>query len=384
MSRAADWGLQLRIGGALALVLGINGLLFAVILWSVSHLLGLTGYVVSLGETTGLALTVATLVIGAVGLAAIQARYGVKRAASSLQFDSVSGEHELSRRVQRLAALADVPAPSVALTDRAEPVCLTVGTHRSPTIVVSSGLLEVLSESELEAALAHEIAHLSNRDLTVAATVAGMVAAGEALLERERRLRRVLVFTVRLATVSSLGILFFRLPIVLLCLVYLVLSPIARTLLAINSLTLGLFATAREYAADWGGALLTGNPAALASALETLEDSRPDTDVRLQATAALGIVSQPISFDREEHWLTPWLPDPALFESPAPSQSGPEPLGSQVGAWIRHTVILPVTTRFRRRVLEPIATRIRTGSNPNTHPPTARRIDRLRTLERSR
>lgn len=69
--------------------------------------------------------------------------------------------------VRRLARLVDVPAPEVYVTSADRPESFTVGTGESATIVVSTGLLDALSEEELEAVLAHEVSHLANGDSRV-------------------------------------------------------------------------------------------------------------------------------------------------------------------------------------------------------------------------
>ncbi|MFC7233315.1 M48 family metalloprotease [Saliphagus sp. GCM10025308] len=74
---------------------------------------------------------------------------------------------ELTDRVTRLAAQLDVAVPTVAVADTDVANSFAVGGVRSGTIVVSEGLLEALEPAELDAVLAHELAHLKNRDAAV-------------------------------------------------------------------------------------------------------------------------------------------------------------------------------------------------------------------------
>ena len=367
----------------------VNGLLLAVLAWSLLQALSASGRTASVD--LGIPLTVGGLLIGAVSLVSLQARFGSRTIVAGLDLEtlgddgSVDGDERrnVTGRVRRLATQADVPLPSVAVADRPEPGCLTVGSHRSPTIVVTTGLLDRLTEDELDAALAHEVAHVANRDLPVVTAVAASVAIGDRLLERERRLRYILSITATMAVFTGIGILVFAIPILVLGVIYLVVSVIARTILGVNAIALGLFARAREYAADRGAVQLTGNPAALASALERLEDRRPTRDKRIHASATLGIVPVPFELvdegdgESNEHWIDPWLPDPSLFEGPNWSDGG-QPVGfgarvgARIGAWIRARFVSPVTTRIRRML----------AWRPATHPATADRVDRLRTMDR--
>ncbi|WP_436347097.1 M48 family metalloprotease [Natronorubrum sp. FCH18a] len=373
MPLTPDWRLQVRIVGALALAVIINGLLLSVLAWSVIRVLSASGR--SIPIELGIPVTIGAVLLGAVGLVAVQARYGSRTIVSGLDLNEVEddGPRNVHGRVGRLATQADVPLPSVAVAGRSEPGCLTVGTQRSPTIVVTTGLLEALDDDELDAALAHEVAHVSNRDLPVVTAVAATVAIGDRLLERERLLRRILENTVLIALVTGIGVIILSVPILVIGLVYLVVSSVARGLLGVNAIALGLFSKTREYAADRGASQLTGDPAALASALETLEDERPTRDARLYASATLGIVPRPLSFeeadeDDGEHWVERYFPA-VSFEGPA------EPKGlNRVVLWIYARAVVPVMTRVRRLL----------GWRPSTHPETEARIEQLRAIERRR
>ena len=419
MTLRPDWSLRVRILGALALVLAVNGLVVAALGWATVSLVSIAGGAVS----TDLALpaTVAGLLSGAIALVALQIRYGSRAVVSDLEAEPVEGDgpRGVATRLRRLATLADAPPPAVAVADRDEPVSLTVRIEGETTVVVTTGLLESLEDDELDATLAHELAHVANRDVTVVTAIAALVAVGDGLLARERILRRVLGVTANAAVLGGASLVLFALPLLALGIGYLAVSAVARLLVAVNAITLGLFANAREFAADRAASRLTGNPAALASALERLERSRPAQDARLGASATLGIVSHTLTFDEDDdgdHWIEPWLPDPALFGDPErtrrPRESGgegaqpggiAERLGSRVGEWVRRRLVGPVVGWLRglvgpvvgwlrglvgpvvgwlRGLVGPAVGRLRgLAGSPRTHPPTERRVERLSALE---
>lgn len=171
---------------------------------------------------------------------------------------------DLRRRVERLARQADVPVPSVEIAIRRTPIALTVGYRpESSTVVVSKGLVETLEERELEAVLAHEIAHIANRDAAVASVMAIPIATAE-------RIER--------AQGGHAG-------------------TIALLLRGFSRWWLRIVTRYREYAADDGAIAITGDPAALAGALEELDRSitrRPAADLRHHGSvAAFSIVPPP-------------------------------------------------------------------------------------------
>ena len=85
----------------------------------------------------------------------------------------------LHSTVERLAALAGVPKPKLYLLPDAHPRALSAGRGpRGAAIAVSSGLLSAAPPAELEGVLAHELAHIRNRDVLVQTSAA-----------RDRRLR---------------------------------------------------------------------------------------------------------------------------------------------------------------------------------------------------
>jgi heat shock protein HtpX len=163
--------------------------------------------------------------------------------------------------VQRLTAASGTKMPKVALVESAIPNAFATG--RSPnnaTVAVHTGLLSIVNDEELEAVLAHELTHVRNWDTltsTIAATVAGAItylaqwgwflggAYGYGGGTGGRK---------NSGGGSIIGLLFM-----------IVLAPIAAMLVQLA------VSRTREYAADEGGAKLSGKPQALASALEKIE-----------------------------------------------------------------------------------------------------------------
>ena len=162
-----------------------------------------------------------------------------------------SDEPHLYGCVERLCALADVPAPALARLDVSYPNAFTVA--RSPTkgmLVVTRGLLDTLEPAELEAVLAHELAHLAHRDAFVMTLVSGPARALRAVvlaLARPLRTENVMLFA-----------LFIPVLVLAWC------ADVVATMLV---LTISRY---RELIADRGAALLTGRPEALMSALQRL------------------------------------------------------------------------------------------------------------------
>lgn len=178
--------------------------------------------------------------------------------------------------IRELATRAEVPMPSVYLIPSPQPNAFATG--RNPkygVVAVTQGILQILSERELRGVLAHEIAHIKNRDIlvsTIAAAVAGAIAY----------IANMLQFT---AIFGGGGDDDAPNPMAALALA--IVAPIAATLVQLG------ISRSREYLADETGARLCSEPHALASALEKLDRSAravaPMTSE--PATASLFIVN---------------------------------------------------------------------------------------------
>lgn len=172
----------------------------------------------------------------------------------------------LYRMIDRLRQRAGLPMPTVAVAPHQQPNAFATGRSPSRAVVcVTEGLLEVVNESELEGVLAHELAHIKNRDMllaTIAATMAGAISHLAWLL---------LWFGGRDEEGGS--------------------NPIgALALMIVAPLAAGLIQMAisrqREFEADRVGAEISRNPLALASALQKLDAFAHRVPMRVDPAAA--------------------------------------------------------------------------------------------------
>ncbi|KFE70398.1 zinc metalloprotease HtpX [Hyalangium minutum] len=187
---------------------------------------------------------------------------------------------ELHRRVEELARNAQLPKPRVFIMEDPQPNAFATGRNPEHGVVaVTTGLMGLLDARELRGVIAHELAHIKNRDIlvsTIAATIASAVtflanaagfisafAGGNQDDEQEEGL----------SPVQSL--------------VLALVAPIAATLIQLG------ISRSREYLADRTGAEICGDPEALAQALQKLEQGAqmmPSPAAR-PATASLFIVN---------------------------------------------------------------------------------------------
>lgn len=175
----------------------------------------------------------------------------------------------LFQLVQRLAARANLPMPRLYLIPSDSPNAFATGRNpENAAIAVTRGLLNLLSEDELEGVLAHELAHVRNRDIltgSIAATLAGTVF----FISRHSRLlggRRQ----------NGMAALLMAL-----------LAPLAAILIQL------WVSRTREYQADATGAEICGNPAALASALGKLNESSQQIPLTASPASAHMFIVKP-------------------------------------------------------------------------------------------
>ncbi len=162
------------------------------------------------------------------------------------------------RIVRQVTQMANLPMPKVAIVPTQTPNAFATGRNPEHAVVaVTEGILHLLSEDELRGVLAHEVSHVRNRDIlvmSVAATLAGAIS-----------------FMARMFWWNSLfggsrdrngnGLA------TILAFVGMLLAPIAALLVQLA------ISRNREYKADYTGAKTIGQPLALASALEKLEEA---------------------------------------------------------------------------------------------------------------
>jgi len=151
---------------------------------------------------------------------------------------------DLHRRVERLSQQADLPKPTVAVADTQVPNAFATGRNKkNATVAVTTGLLRALDDDELDGVLAHELAHVKNRDV--------MVMTIASFLDDDRLLHRAVggwLFSGDNRQGAPVIV-----AIVVSILVWIVSFLLIRAL-----------SRYREYSADRGAALITGKPGALA------------------------------------------------------------------------------------------------------------------------
>jgi heat shock protein HtpX len=187
--------------------------------------------------------------------------------------------------VRDLAARAGLPMPRVYLIDSPQPNAFATGRNpENAAVAASTGLLERLSPDEIAGVMAHELAHVRNRDtltMTIVATLAGaisMLGNFAFFFGGHRDNNNPLGF---------IGVL-----------IAMIVAPLAAMLVQMA------ISRTREYSADRGGAEISGAPLSLASALAKIASAAeriPNTDAeRNPATAHLFIIN-PLSGERMDN-----------------------------------------------------------------------------------
>jgi len=183
--------------------------------------------------------------------------------------------------VEGLCSRADIPMPKLYLVDEPSPNAFATGRNpQHASVAVTTGALRILDERELQGVLAHEISHVKNRDIlisSVAATLAGVVT--------------YLAYMARFAAIfggsgrdrdeeggGALGGLFMM-----------ILAPIAALLIQM------WVSRTREYQADASGAQIMGDPHALASALQKLDNYAKQIPMEASPNTAHMFIVHPFS-----------------------------------------------------------------------------------------
>ncbi len=261
---APDRGLTVRM----TLTMFLLGLVFVLF---VAALIG----ILSALRASGAAIILIAVIFG-VGSAWVSLFYSDKIALRTAGAREVSPQEapQLHGVVDRLCALADMDKPRVAIAPTDMPNAFATGRNSKHSVLcVTEGLLRRLEPEELEGVLAHELSHVAHRDVQVM-TVASVLAIVAGLLVR----------------FAFYGELFgggggdrrgnnnqSALPILLAIMV------VSAVIYAISFLLIRVLSRYRELAADRSGALLTGQPSALKSALVKVSGSMariPTQDLR--------------------------------------------------------------------------------------------------------
>ena len=216
-----------------------------------TSLLLLIVYLIFLGILAALGFPFESLLLVAALMAFLQYYFSDKLVLWSTRTRIVGEDEypELHRMVESLAARAGLPKPKIGIM--VSPVPNAFATGRSPknaVVAVTDSIMRTLNREELEAVLAHEISHVKNRDM-LTLTMASFISMLAFLIMRNWIF--ISLFNNRDNNMGAL-ILVYVVSIV----VWLVSTLLTRAL-----------SRYREFAADRGSAVLTGNPRALISAL---------------------------------------------------------------------------------------------------------------------
>ncbi|MEU6394691.1 zinc metalloprotease HtpX [Streptomyces sp. NPDC046939] len=154
--------------------------------------------------------------------------------------------------IDRLCATADMPKPRVAVSDMRLPNAFATGRNADHAVIcVTTGLLDRLDTEELEGVLAHELSHVAHRDVAVI-TIASFLGVIAGLLVRFMFYSQLFGGRQRdQNTAALLGIV----------------MAVSAAVYALSFLLIRALSRYRELAADRAGAMLTGRPSVLASAL---------------------------------------------------------------------------------------------------------------------
>jgi heat shock protein HtpX len=190
---------------------------------------------------------------------------------------------ELHQMVAQIAVRAGIPKPKVYMTPAEQPNAFATGRNpKHAAVAVTQGIVQTLSQRELEGVIAHEMAHIRNRDIliaSIAAMVAGVIAAIANFLQFS------MFFGGGDDNDSPLGFIGMLATIIL--------APIAAMIIQMS------LSRQREFQADATGAEFLGDGSGLADALETLERGSQAIPLQVNpASAPLYIVNPLAAFGK--------------------------------------------------------------------------------------
>jgi heat shock protein HtpX len=184
--------------------------------------------------------------------------------------------------VAGLAMRAGLPKPRVYLIDSETPNAFATGRNPShAAVAVTRGLMSILSREELEGVLAHELAHIKNRDILISSMAAVMAGAISSLATMTQW---AMLFGMGRGSDDEEGG-----GGMLGTIVMMIIAPIGAALIQMA------ISRSREYLADATGAQICGHPASLASALQRLEDSNHQRPMEVNPATAQMYIVNPLS-----------------------------------------------------------------------------------------
>jgi heat shock protein HtpX len=171
---------------------------------------------------------------------------------------SESEKPELYGIVRRLVQKAEIPMPKVYIMEQDQPNAFATGRNpKHAAVAVTTGIMRILSQEELQGVIGHELTHVKHRDIlisTIAATIAGAISYLAHMAQW------AMIFGGRRGDDDEGGS-----PIAAIAMM--IVGPIAALIIQMA------ISRSREYAADIGGAKLAGNPRYLSGALKKLHSA---------------------------------------------------------------------------------------------------------------
>jgi heat shock protein HtpX len=193
----------------------------------------------------------------------------------------VGPEHPLYRLTERLVQRAGLPMPKVYIIPDASPNAFATGRNPNHAAVAATeGIMQVLSEHELEGVIAHELAHVKHRDILISSIAATLAAA---IMMAARMAMYVGMFGGGRHDDREQG----ANPIAMLATI--ILAPVAALLIQ------SAVSRSREFAADAGGASIAGTPYGLADALRKIEAASRKVPMDANPATAHMFIIKPFS-----------------------------------------------------------------------------------------
>lgn len=223
-------------------------------------------YLVFLAVLLAMDTSQTVIILFMAGFMFLQYFYSDKLILSSMGARIVSENEapELYQMVSRLCAIADLPMPKIAVVKTSMPNAFATGRNQKHAVVaVTTGIMQQLNRSELEAVIAHELTHVKNKDMMVMTIATFLASIAQMFVQwlpflgggssRDRD------------SGSNYAILFL----------------VSLVVWVVSFILIRALSRYREFAADRGSAIITGQPSNLASALMKISGFRvPTQDLR--------------------------------------------------------------------------------------------------------
>ena len=245
-------GLKLRMMVAGSILFGFYAALAAAVLWTFG-----TG-------TTVLAL----LLLGSIGFVGFQYKFGKWMALRSVGAEDMpegrEGRYnygEIHRSTEQICREMDIDKPRLMVAEMGVPNAFAVGRKGAGVVVISKEIIDILEHDELEGVIAHELAHIKNRDVVIMvlgqsiASMIGIIAQWAVIIGGERNIGTYLIAMV-VGTIAQMIVMIFVMAI----------------------------SRYREYVADEDAAQYTRNPDAMARALEKISSGAQGKEMRGEET----------------------------------------------------------------------------------------------------